>query len=189
MRNFVEVCLYLQKNGIRSLSVIQGLKLMSKHEAGAEKRMIIMRWNVPKPWCIALLTLVTLAVLGPIVFCHGTAFSEEVMKKGNLVILTKQDQGKKIEVKVGDVVQIELEAMGTAGYQWFVESLEQEMLKLVSEETRVLHPGRLGTPVLMIWKFEVIKEGTAEIRMDHYRSWEGKERSIDRFEVTLNIGR
>ncbi|MCJ7640300.1 MAG: hypothetical protein MUO29_00240, partial [Desulfobacterales bacterium] len=75
---------------------------MSKHEAGAENRMITMRWNVPKPWCIASVTLVMLAVLGPIVSCHRTTFSEEVMKKENLVILTKQDQGKKIEVKVGD---------------------------------------------------------------------------------------
>ena len=162
---------------------------MSKHKAGAENRMITMRWSVPKPWCIASVTLLTLAVLGLIVFCHGTAFSEEVMKKENLVILTKQDQGKEIEVKVGDVVQIELEAIGTAGYQWFVESLDQEVLKLVSEETQVPYPGRLGAPVLIVWKFEVIKEGTTEIRMDHYRSWEGKEQSTDHFEVTLNIGR
>ena len=162
---------------------------MSKHKAGAENRMITMRWSVPKPWCIASVTLLTLAVFGQIVFCQGTAFSEEVMKKENLVILSKQDQGKEIEVKVGDVIQIELEAMGTAGYQWFVEGLDQEMLKLISEETKALHPGRLGVPVLMVWKFEVIKEGTTEIKMNHYRSWEGKEQSTDHFEVTLNIGR
>jgi len=149
--------------------------------------MITMRWSVPKPWCIASVTLLTLAVLSLIVFCHGTAFSEEVMKKENLVILTKQDQGKEIEVKVGDVVQIELEAIGTAGYQWFVDNLDQEILKLVSEETKVLHPGRLGAPVLMVWKFDVIKEGTTEIEMSHYRSWEGIARATDHFSVMLNI--
>jgi predicted secreted protein len=188
MRNFVEICLYLQKNGIRSLSVIQGLKIMSKNEARAENGMIAMRWSATSLWCIASVTLVILAILGQIVFCHGTAFSEEVMKKENLVILTKQDQGKEIEVKVGDVIQIELEAMGTAGYQWFVEGLDQEMLKLISEETKALHPGRLGAPVLMVWKFEVIKEGTTEIRMDHYRTWEGKEQSTDHFEVKIKVG-
>jgi len=162
---------------------------MSKHEAKSENRMITTRWSVQKLWCIASVRLLILAVLGLIVFCQGIAFSEEVMKKENLVILTKQDQGKEIEVKVGDVVQIELEAIGTAGYQWFVESLDQEVLKLVSEETQVPYPGRLGAPVLMVWKFEVIKEGTTEIRMDHYRSWEGKEHSTDHFEVRIKIGR
>ncbi len=105
------------------------------------------------------------------------------------MVLSKQDSGKQIDVKVGEVVQVELEAMGTAGYQWFVESLDQEILRLVSEETKVLHPGRLGAPVLMVWKFEVLKEGTTEIKMNHYRSWEGKEHSTDHFSVRINIGR
>jgi len=122
-------------------------------------------------------------------FCGEVAFADERIGDGKTVVLGKQDSGKQIDVKVGEVVEVELEAMGTAGYQWFVESLDQETLKFVSEEVRTLHPGRLGAPVLMVWKFEVIKEGFTEIGMDHYRSWEGKERSIDRFEVTLNIGR
>ena len=122
-------------------------------------------------------------------FCGEVAFADERIGYGKTVVLGKQDSGKQIDVKVGEVVEVELEAMGTAGYQWFVESLEQEMLKLVSEETKVLHPGRLGAPVLMIWKFEVIKEGFTEIGMDHYRSWEGKEQSTVHFSVTLNIGR
>ena len=160
---------------------------MSKHKAGAENRMITMRWSVPKPWCIASVTLLTLAVLGLIVFCQGIAFSEEVMKKENLVILTKQDQGKEIEVKVGDVIQIELEAMGTAGYQWFVEALDAEHLEVLSGETKVIMGGKLGAPVLGIWKFEAKKEGLAEIRMYHYRLWEGIDKATDHFSVMLNI--
>jgi predicted secreted protein len=122
-------------------------------------------------------------------FCGEVAFADERIGDGKTVVLGKQDSGKQIDVKVGEVVEVELEAMGTAGYQWFVESLDQETLKFVSEEVRTLHPGRLGAPVLMVWKFEVIKEGFTEIGMDHYRSWEGKEQSTDHFSVTLNIGR
>ena len=117
------------------------------------------------------------------------AFAEERMGDGKTVLLSKQDSGKQIDVKVGEVVEVELEAIGAAGYQWFVENLDQDILKLVSEETKVPYPGRLGAPVPMIWKFEVIKEGTTEIRMNHYRSWEGKEHSTDHFEVRINIGR
>ena len=128
-----------------------------------------------------------LVLMGPGNFCHGVAVSEERIGDGKTVVLSKQDSGKRIDVKTGEVVQVELEAMGTAGYQWFVGSLDQDILRLVSEETKILHPGRLGAPVLMIWKFEVIKEGTTEIRLDHYRSWEGKEHSTDHFEVSLNV--
>ena len=130
-----------------------------------------------------------LSLMGPWNFRGEVAFAEERIGDGKTVLLSKQDSGKQIDVKVGEVVQVELEAMGTAGYQWFVESLDQEILRLVSEETKVLHPGRLGAPVLMIWKFEMIKEGTTEIKMNHYRSWEGKEQSTDHFEVRIKIGR
>jgi predicted secreted protein len=126
--------------------------------------------------------------MGPGDLFDGVAFAEERIGDGKTVVLSKQDSGKQIDVKTGEVVQVELEAMGTAGYQWFVENLDQDILKLVSEETKVPSPGRLGAPVLMIWKFEVIKEGTSEIKMNHYRSWEGKEQSTDHFSVRIKIG-
>jgi predicted secreted protein len=117
----------------------------------------------------------------------GVAFGEERIGDGKIVVLNKQDSGKQIDVKTGEVVQVELEAIGTAGYQWFVESLDQEILRLISEGTKVLHSESLGSPVLMVWKFEVIKEGSTEIKMNHYRSWEGKEHSTDHFEVKINV--
>ena len=134
-------------------------------------------------WGLMLLSM------GPGDLFEGVVFAEERIGDGKTVVLSKQDSGKQIDVKTREVVQVELEAMGTAGYQWFVGSLDQDILKLVSEETKVLHPGRLGAPVLMIWKFEMIKEGTTEIKMNHYRSWEGKEHSTDHFEVRIKIDR
>ena len=130
-----------------------------------------------------------LVMMGPGDLFDGVIFAEERIGDGKTVVLNKQDSGKQIDVKIGEVVQVELEAMGTAGYRWFVENLDQEILRLISEETKVLHPGRLGAPVLMVWKFQVINEGTTEIRMNHYRSWEGKAHSTDHFEVRIKIGR
>ena len=128
-----------------------------------------------------------LVLMGLGALSEGVVSAEERIGDGKTVVVNKQDSGKKIDVKVGEVVQVELEAMGAAGYQWFVESLDQAMLRLVSEEPKVLHPGRIGAPVLMVWKFEMIKEGTTEIKMSHYRSWEGKEHSTDHFEVRIKI--
>jgi len=150
--------------------------------------MIFVRFRNRTPRGFVLFSLILL-LMGSGNFCGEVAFAEERIGDEKTVVLGKKDSGKQIDVKVGEVVEVELEAMGTAGYQWFVESLDQETLKFVSEEVRTLHPGRLGAPVLMVWKFEVIKEGFTEIGMDHYRSWEGKEQSTDHFSVTLNIGR
>jgi predicted secreted protein len=138
-------------------------------------------WNLIVVWSLMFF------LMGPGDLFDGVVFAEERTGDGKTVVLGKQDSGKRIDVKIGEVVQVELEAMGTAGYQWFLESLDHEILKLASEETKVLYPGRLGAPALMVWKFEVIKEGTTEIKMNHYRSWEGKEHSTDHFEVKINV--
>ena len=120
-------------------------------------------------------------------FYPVAAFCEGVIKEGNIVILTKQDSGKEIEARMGDIIQVELPMMGAAGYQWHVQDLDTDSLRLVSEETRLLSEGRVGAPVMGIWKFEVRREGSAEIRMEHYRAWEGVERSTDHFSVKLNV--
>ena len=109
------------------------------------------------------------------------------MKEGHTIILTKQDSGKEIEVRLGDIIQIELQEMGGAGYQWHLQDLGTDCVRFDSEETKVPSDGRLGAPALGRWKFEVTREGSAEIRLDHYRPWEGIGRSTDHFSVRLNV--
>lgn len=109
------------------------------------------------------------------------------MKEGHTLVLTRQDSGKKIEVQVGDTIQIELQGMGGAGYKWHLQDLGTDCVRFVSEETKVPSQGKVGAPALGIWKFEVIKQGSTEIRMDHYRPWEGIGRSTDHFSVQVNV--
>jgi predicted secreted protein len=126
-------------------------------------------------------------VLGLLTLWDGMAPSEAGAGDRSPLILQKQDSGEEISLGVGDVIQVELAQMGGAGYQWSIEELDTSYLRLVSDETRGLPEGRAGAPVLRIWKIEVIRVGFTEIRMNHYRAWEGVQRSIDHFEVGLNI--
>ncbi len=109
------------------------------------------------------------------------------MKEGSTVILTKEDSGKEIEIRVGDIIQVELQGMGGAGYKWHVQDLGTDPVRLISEETKAVSGGKMGAPVLVIWKFEVTGAGSVELRMDHYRPWEGIGRSTDHFSIRLNI--
>lgn len=103
------------------------------------------------------------------------------------VILKKQDSGKEITVKVGQVIQVQLEAIGGTGYWWYVEKLDPRYLELLSEKTRVASDGRLGGPVLGLWTFRAREPGTAEITLDYYRTWEGVAKALDHFGVRVQI--
>ena len=103
------------------------------------------------------------------------------------VILQKQDNGKKITVKAGQVIQIQVEGMGGTGYWWYVQNLDAERVELLSEKTKVASDGRMGGPVLGLWNFRAKEPGTTEIKMDYYRSWEGSAKAADHFQVRITI--
>ena len=103
------------------------------------------------------------------------------------IIIKKQDNGKEISIKCGDVIQIELAAMGAAGYDWHIDNLDMEHLELISEETRAVSEGKIGAPVIAIRRFKAKEKGPTEIKMDHYRVWEGKEKETENFSIKLTI--
>jgi predicted secreted protein len=122
-------------------------------------------------------------VIPQVGLCNG-----KVVTGDNVVIITKQDNGKEIKAKVGNVIQLELEGLGSAGYKWYLDSLNAEYLDLISEETKaVSDKEKIGAPVLGIWRFKTLKKGFTEIKMDHYRVWEGKDSATDHFGIKLTI--
>jgi len=110
--------------------------------------------------------------------------------EGKMTTITREDSGKEISVSSGDIIQVELSGLGSAGYGWHLEPIDRTLLELVSEETQKTTGGdRIGAPVKGLWRFKAIGEGQTEIRMLHYRVWEGKEKASDQFNVKVRITR
>jgi inhibitor of cysteine peptidase len=108
--------------------------------------------------------------------------------EGKMTTITREDSGKEISVSVGDIIQVELSGLGSAGYGWHPEQLDRTLLELISEETqKATGKDRIGAPVKGLWRFKAIKEGQTEIRMLHYRIWEGKEKATDHFHIKVRI--
>jgi predicted secreted protein len=118
--------------------------------------------------------------------CSGMGITKKLDDK-TTIIIKKQDNGKEISIKCGDVIQIELAAMGAAGYDWHIDNLDMEHLALVSEETRAVSESQRGAPIIVIRRFKAKEKGSTEIKMDHYRVWEGKEKKTEYFSIKLTI--
>ena len=109
------------------------------------------------------------------------------MEKEPDVILQKQDSGREITLKAGQLIQVQLEGMGGTGYWWYVQNLDARHLEIISEKTRAPSDGRVGGAVLGLWTFRVKGPGTTEIKMDYYRTWEGAARALEHFRVKISI--
>jgi predicted secreted protein len=105
-----------------------------------------------------------------------------------MVIVQKEQSGQTITVKARDIIQIELAETGSTGYRWYIDNLDARYVELVSEETKkVSEEGKIGAPVMRVWRFKADKVGQTEIKMDYYRKWEGKDKLTDNFLIKINI--
>jgi predicted secreted protein len=106
------------------------------------------------------------------------------------VMLDINSNGKKVELRVGDEINIELVGAGGTGYWWYFDKLDLGLFEFVGEETRVAGKGEkemTGRPVIGIWKLRAKKAGRSFIRMKCYRAWEKSSKAINQFEVSVNI--
>ena len=105
-----------------------------------------------------------------------------------VVILHKQDGGREVQLKSGDVIQVELDGSGGTGYWWYATGLDAARAELVSEETKAPSDKKLlGGPTRGIWRFKAKEPGKTDLTMKYYRVWEGPEKAVDQFSVILNI--
>ena len=116
------------------------------------------------------------------------------LRAGDTIItVTKEQGGREIALKVGNILQIELPGQGGTGYSWSVEEAFAPYVKLMDHTTRqptedrLGGPVRVGGPVMHIWRFKAEKPGACEIKMAYFRPWEGVGKAVDHFVVKLHI--
>jgi predicted secreted protein len=105
-------------------------------------------------------------------------------------ILDESWNGKRIELKVGEEIQIELQGIGATGYAWYFDKLDYNLFLLTSEgkKGKKSESGDLvGSPIQYTWVIKAIKTGSSVIAMSYYRIWEGKDEAVRRFEVAVEL--
>jgi|GEM_PF-1784996 len=95
--------------------------------------------------------------------------------------------GKSYFVKVGETFKIELTANPTTGYTWNIEQLDESLFKVVSSGYKSERTDLVGSGGTAYWEIMPLKAGKAKIGLDYYRSWEGKDKSIDHFQVSVIV--
>ena len=84
-----------------------------------------------------------------------------------------------ITAKVGDIVEIPLEAMLSAGFQWEIflpeEATAFKVLEVKWEKTPEL-PRAPGTPTIQKFRLQILSRGATKIVFHYKRPWENKIR-------------
>ncbi|MCX6034985.1 MAG: protease inhibitor I42 family protein [Chloroflexi bacterium] len=126
-----------------------------------------------------ILSLVTLAVvLISVAACSPT----------KPVILTAEDNGSQVEVKVGEQIVITLDGNPSTGYTWEAKDLDATMIEQVGDPVfSSSNPGLVGAGGTLTLTFKALKAGAASLTLVYHRPWETGVDPIDTFAVTVTV--
>jgi inhibitor of cysteine peptidase len=100
------------------------------------------------------------------------------------ISLTERDDGRRIQVRAGDTIEIRLPENAPAGYRWGVDSLDERLFELT--DTRGDYPtATTGSAGEMYFHLTVLAPGEGTLRFTYYRSWEGTAGALRHFTVDV----
>lgn len=103
-----------------------------------------------------------------------------------LVQVFEKDDGRTIDVYLGQLIEITLPENATTGYQWAIDTYPTDLLDVISTQS-VYNSNTIGAGGNALISFRVRKQGCGEIVLKHWRSWEGASSVTKRFYLSLNV--
>lgn len=98
--------------------------------------------------------------------------------------LTEADNGRTVDLKVGETLEVTLPENATTGYRWAVDRLDPGIVE--AHESKPIYPsGPTGSAGEVTFSFKAGKAGSGEVSLN-WRHFEGDSSITQRFRVRLN---
>jgi Predicted secreted protein len=104
------------------------------------------------------------------------------------IILTSADNGKKLNVKAGEQIVVELDGNPSTGYTWEAQDLDASMIRQVGEaEFKSSNPGVIGAGRTLTLKFMTLQAGTTSLALVYHRPWETGVKPLSSFTTAITV--
>jgi len=88
------------------------------------------------------------------------------------VLLGPSDEGRRVELRADQFLELRLEANPAAGYGWYVEGMDAAVLRQVGEPEMDGTPALLGAPTTVTLRFSPEAAGESTLVLAYRRPWE-----------------
>ena len=96
---------------------------------------------------------------------------------------------KQVNVKTGAMLTVKLCSNQTTGFQWTEDAKISDTSILQQVEHKYTAPGTdmPGAPGEEVWTFKAMKAGTCTVAMEYSRPWEGGEKGVWKYNLTVTV--
>ncbi len=99
--------------------------------------------------------------------------------------LTEADDGRTVDVRVGETVEVTLPENATAGYRWAIDRLDPGIVEV--KQSKPDYPSdQVGSAGRAPFVFKAAKAGSGEVLLKYWRHFEGDSSITQRFRLRLN---
>jgi inhibitor of cysteine peptidase len=105
-------------------------------------------------------------------------------------LATAQHVARQIELSDGGVLTVSLGSNPTTGFGWTEAAQIGDPTVLQQTESKFLPPenqGLVGASGTQVWTFRALQKGATTISMEYGRPWEGGEKGVWTFELTVTV--
>ena len=85
--------------------------------------------------------------------------------------VTAGDDGKTLELTVGQTAALQLTMAGGTGYSWELSEVDPQILEVGERRTEVGDPTLVGGPVKLTWPLKAVGKGKATLEAKLVRPW------------------
>jgi len=107
-------------------------------------------------------------------------------KASQMQLIAENDNGRTVDIRLGESVRINLPENATTGYSWTIERYDEDVIDVLASEP--CYPtNAIGSGGTMTFILRSKKIGTGDIVLKHWRHWEGDASVISRFRIQLHV--
>src|SRR5262245_47871717 len=138
-----------------------------------------MRIQMGISYMLRLILIVSASLLYA---CGAQGSSEQSTRQ-----LTETDDGRLIELKVGDKLEVTLPGNPTTGFQWEVSDVDSIILTPIGGPEFEPSSNAIGSGGNITLRFEAVGAGQTELKLIYHRPFEENVPPVQTFQVSITV--
>jgi len=119
-------------------------------------------------------------------FTSAVPYAHAEKAPNAMLSLAETDNGRTVDVRLGDTVQVTLRENATTGYRWAIDRYDEEFVEVLKSEPHYT-ANTIGVGGTVAFTFQGRKAGTGEVVLKNWRHWEGDSSVTSRFRFRLRV--
>lgn len=97
------------------------------------------------------------------------------------------ENGRTVEMNAGDTLKISLAGNPTTGYNWYVASVDTDVLQQVGESVFVASSNAMGAGGIITLSFQASIAGQTSLMLEYKRAWETGVSPLQTYSVMVVV--